>query len=140
MTAALRQQYLHTMGIEQWRLRDIQQIPSVACYAFQFLKNGQLVGVLLAESSAQNHKVQEMLLNIARALKLEAKGQWYSCTPDMSAVMDELRFVIMMGEFSDSFDEIVVIKTHSPECLLSQPALKAETWKDLQKIFTLLEG
>jgi len=138
--ATTKSYYLNAMGIEQWVLQGTELAQPIACYGFQLFKNGQLLGVLLAESSSQDKKIHEMLLNICRALKVEARGEWYSATPDVSAVIKDCCFVIMMGEFSDVFGETPVIKTHSPERLLSEPLLKRKAWNDLQKVFSLMES
>lgn len=133
----MRQYYLNAMGIEQWVLRGAQ-VSSVPCYSLQLMRDGNLVGVLLAEAPQKNKKVAELLQNICRALKVNIRAEWFSCTPDLSGVIPHCRFVILMGEFSDSFDSKHVIKTHSPERLLSEPTLKRETWDDLQQALSLM--
>ena len=135
----MKRYYLDTMGIEQWTLRN-RQAPSQPCYGLQLIKDGKLCGVLLAASSCKDQKIRELLFNISRALKMEVKGEWYSCTPDLSAVINDCRFVIMMGNFSNSFDNIPTIKTHSPERLLSEPQLKRQAWDDLQKVFSFMDS
>jgi len=130
----MKKDYLDNMGIEQWVLRDTKQGPSVACYGFQLLDKGKLQGVLLAEACNKDQKIHEMLLNICRALKMEAVGEWYSATPDVSGVIEGCRFVIMMGDFSETFDDILLIKTHAPARLLSEPQLKRKAWEDLQQV------
>lgn len=131
----MQHEYLKHMGIEQWVLRS-NQTPSQPCYGFQLMKEGQLVGLLLAETATENQAVFAMLTKITAALKLEATGEWYPGVPDVSAVLPNCRFVILMGEFVESYDDIPQIKTQSPERLLAEPALKREAWDDLQKVLS----
>jgi len=128
------------MGVEQWVLRGAEQAQTVACYGFQLFKDEQFVGVLLAESSREQKAIFEMLSNICRALKVEPRGEWYAATPDLSAVIKDCRFVIMMGDILETFEKIPVIKTCSPERLLSEPQLKRKAWDDLQQVFALMNS
>lgn len=136
----MRRHYLNTMGIEQWELRGAELVQPIACYGIQLFKEGKFVGVLLAEASNKNNAVSEMLLKICRALKVEPKLEWYSVTPDLSEVIKDCRFVILMGAFSDEFGETPVIKTPAPERLLSEPQRKRKAWDDLQHVFSLMDN
>jgi len=59
----MRHEILKHLGIEQWVLRN-NQTPSQPCYGFQLMKEGQLVGLLLADAATENQDVFVMLTKI----------------------------------------------------------------------------
>jgi len=99
--------YLTAMGIDRWTLRSTGQSQSeshshsVACYVFQLFKNGRLSGLLFARASQKTKKIDEIILNIIRALKFDASGCWYSNMPDVSALIEPVEKLVGSVEQSE---------------------------------------
>ncbi|MCB1828293.1 MAG: hypothetical protein KDH94_07675 [Coxiellaceae bacterium] len=130
--------YLDLMGIEQWTLRQ-QSAPMLpACYAYELLHQGQPVGLLLATATVEEAAVTQLLAKMIAALKCQPQGQWYPAQPEFSD-LSHFKFVITLGEGFEVPEGVRHIPSYSPQRLISEPKLKAETWKDLQVVLTLLQ-
>ena len=132
------QQYLKTMGIETWTLRDNASVSLPACYAYELFADDQPVGLMIAQAAVADAAIEELLHKMMAALKCRWQGQWYEVQPDCSEMAD-LRFVIVLGDgFETEVFEIPVIQSYAPLHLLAEPKLKADTWKSMQAVFPLI--
>lgn len=129
------QNYLHKMGITYWRSRNVMVL---------LRDNKQLLGLITAryDISADVGEQEALLNKISQALKLSFEIIEQPVQSAQSYFQQSLRFVILMGRqsaglyqsLSSSSKSSTVIETHSLSQLLMNPALKKETWRDLQTI------
>lgn len=131
------QDYLKTMGIDRWTLRQNAATVLPACYAYELSHQGQCVGMLFAAASSEDSATAMFLNKMIAAIKCEPRGGWYFTQPDYSEYAD-LKFVVTLGDGFEVPDGVRHIHSYSPQQLLSTPKLKAETWRSLQVVFKYL--
>ena len=131
------QDYLTNMGIERWTLRSA--IPSTlpAGYAYELWHQQQRIGILFAAAAHEDAAIEQLLTKMIVAIRCQPQGGWYSQQPDYRD-LEDLRFIITLGDDFEVRENVQHIHSYSPAQLLAQPSLKAETWKSLQAVFTLL--
>lgn len=130
--------HLALMGIDRWTRRERETSVLPACYAYELLRKEQCVGILFAIAEQDDPAIAALLEKIIVALQCVPRGQWYFTQPAYDALSD-LRFVITLGEGFEVKQEVLHIHSHAPQRLITEPKLKAETWKALQTIFLVLQ-
>jgi hypothetical protein len=114
-------QYLHTMGIESWRLRAVPQKKQTEILCFVLEGNG---GALIAEVSSPQER--ELFAAIRAALGVNlVERNW-------NADSHALLFGAHLANFYHSSS---VTMTHSLTEMLENPRLKAKVWQDLKNSF-----